>query len=56
MREVLWSQPQEAPETEIHRFHREFVGQIEVLIAQFGEVAFIECRLLIIVGYRIQFQ
>ena len=52
MRKVLRSQSEEPPEFKIHRFHRELMGQIEVFIADFGEVAFVEGRLLVIVGYR----
>ena len=56
MREVLRAQAEEAPQVEIHRFHREFMGQIEVLVAQFGEVALVECRLLIVCRHGLQLE
>ena len=51
MWEVLRSQSEEAPEVKIYRFHREFVRQIQVFIAQFGEIALVECILLVILWH-----
>ena len=56
MWEVLRTESEETPQFIIHRFHRELMGQIEIFITQFGKIALVECRLLIVVGYRLQFQ
>ena len=56
MREVLRAQSEEAPQLKIHRFHREFMGQIEVFVAEFREIALVECRLLIVFWHSLQFQ
>ena len=47
MGEVLRAQSQELPRFITHRFQRELMGQIEVLIAQLGKVALVESRRLI---------
>ena len=56
MWEVLRAQSEESPEMEIYRFHREFVGQIEVFVAQLGEVTLVECILLVILRHRLEFK
>ena len=56
MGEVLRPQSEEPPKFKIHRFHREFVSQIEVLVAEFREVTLVKGRLLVIVWHRLQFQ
>ena len=56
MWEVLRAQSEEPPEMEIYRFHRELVGQIEVFVAQLGEVTLIERILLIILRHRLEFE
>ena len=56
VREVLRTESEESPEVKVYRFHREFMGQIEIFVAQFSKVALVECLFLIILGYGFQFQ
>ena len=56
MREVLRTQSEEAPNLKIHRFHREFMHQIEVFIAQLGEVTFVKGIFLIVFRDSLQFE
>ena len=56
MGEVLRAQSQELPRLITHRFQRELMGQIEVLIAQLGKVALVESGRLIALWDALQLQ
>ena len=56
MREVLRTQSEKAPHLKIHRFHREFMRQIEVFITQLSEVTLVKGILLIVLRNGLQFE
>ena len=56
MRKVLGAQTEEPPLRGVHRLQPELMLQKEILVAQTGEVAFVECIFLVVIGNHIELQ
>ena len=56
MRKVLGAQTEEPPLRGVHRLQPELVLQKKILVAQTGEVAFVECIFLVVLGNHIELQ